>query len=185
MTANAICMRAVPQPGPSAVAQCTHGNERSRNEIRPCWLIDGGDGLLSRLWAVVPPTRPPRPPELNTFEQKLSYVLGREIGQSFQRSPGQDRPGPLHARDPGRHEQTAPRRIAAEEEQKVKAEFSAQMQAEQAKKLAAVADQNCQGRGVLPGQEQIREGRGHHRERPAVPGAQGRHRAPPSRRPTG
>src|SRR5512136_1832730 len=80
-------------------------------------------------------------PDLNTFEQKISYVFGREIGQSFQEAPTKV---DLDAFMRGIQDaiNKRPSAISSEEEEKAKMEFSAKMQEEQAKRIAAVAEKN-------------------------------------------
>ena len=80
-------------------------------------------------------------PELNTFEQKISYVFGREIGQSFQEAPTKvDLDAFMRGIKDAMNK--TPSLISAEEEEKAKTEFSAKMQEEQAKRMAAVAEKN-------------------------------------------
>ncbi len=82
------------------------------------------------------------PPELKTFQDKLSYVLGREVGQGLSESPSKI---DLNLFMRGVEDMLNNRKslVSQEEEEQVKTDFSAQMQAEQAKKLAAMADQNA------------------------------------------
>ena len=82
------------------------------------------------------------PPEIKTFQDKLSYVLGREVGQGLSESPSKI---DLDLFMRGIQDTLGNRKslVSAEEEEQIKAEFSAQMQAEQAKKMAAMADQNA------------------------------------------
>jgi hypothetical protein len=115
------------------------------------------------------------PPELKTFQDKLSYVLGREVGQGLSESPSKI---DLNLFMRGIQDMLNNRKslVSPEEEEKVKADFSAQMQAEQAKKLAALADQNAKAEESFLAKN--------HRERSAVPGAQGgRRRRHPGERP--
>jgi FKBP-type peptidyl-prolyl cis-trans isomerase len=80
-------------------------------------------------------------PELNTFEQKISYVFGREIGQSFQEAPTKvDLDAFMRGIKDAMNK--TPSLISTEEEEKAKTEFSAKMQEEQAKRMAAVAEKN-------------------------------------------
>jgi len=81
------------------------------------------------------------PPELKTFQDKLSYVLGREVGHGLSESPSKI---DLDLFMRGIQDILGNRKslVSPEDEEKVKADFSAQMQAEQAKKQAAMADQN-------------------------------------------
>jgi FKBP-type peptidyl-prolyl cis-trans isomerase FklB len=80
-------------------------------------------------------------PDLATFEQKISYVFGREIGQSFQEAPTKV---DLDAFMRGIQDAMSkrPSLISTEEEEKAKTEFSAKMQEEQTKRVAAVAEKN-------------------------------------------
>ena len=80
-------------------------------------------------------------PEFNTFEQKISYVFGREIGQSFQEAPTKvDLDAFMRGIQDAMNKN--PSLISAEEEEKAKMEFSAKMQEEQAKRMTAVAEKN-------------------------------------------
>jgi FKBP-type peptidyl-prolyl cis-trans isomerase len=82
------------------------------------------------------------PPELKTFQDKLSYVLGREVGQGLSESPSKIDVD-LFMRgiqDTLNHRKSL---VPPEEEEQVKTEFSAQMREAQAKKLAAMAEQNA------------------------------------------
>jgi FKBP-type peptidyl-prolyl cis-trans isomerase len=82
------------------------------------------------------------PPELKTFQDKLSYVLGREVGQGLNESPSKiDVNLFMRGVQDILNNRKSP--LPPEEEEQVKAEFSAQMQAEQTKKLAAAADRNA------------------------------------------
>jgi FKBP-type peptidyl-prolyl cis-trans isomerase FklB len=80
-------------------------------------------------------------PEIKTFEQKISYVFGREIGQSFSETPTKI---DLDLFMLGIQDaiNQRPSLISTEEEEKTKEEFSAKMQEEQSKRLAALADKN-------------------------------------------
>jgi len=82
------------------------------------------------------------PPELKTFQDKLSYVLGREVGQGLSESPSKI---DLDLFMRGIQDILGSRKslVSPEEEEQVKAEFSGQMREEQAKKMAAAADQNA------------------------------------------
>jgi FKBP-type peptidyl-prolyl cis-trans isomerase len=82
------------------------------------------------------------PPELKTFQDKLSYVLGREVGQGLAESPSKI---DIDLFMRGIQDTLANRKspISAEEEDKVKTEFSNQMREAQTKKLAAAAEQNA------------------------------------------
>jgi FKBP-type peptidyl-prolyl cis-trans isomerase len=80
-------------------------------------------------------------PDLATFEQKISYVFGREIGQSFQEAPTKvDLDAFMRGIKDAMNK--TPSLISAEEEEKAKTEFSAKMQEEQAKRLAAASEKN-------------------------------------------
>jgi FKBP-type peptidyl-prolyl cis-trans isomerase len=80
-------------------------------------------------------------PDLSTFEQKISYVFGREIGQSFREAPTQI---DVNAFMRGIQDAISqkPSMISTEEEEKTKMQFSAKMQEEQAKRMAELADKN-------------------------------------------
>jgi FKBP-type peptidyl-prolyl cis-trans isomerase len=82
------------------------------------------------------------PPELKTFQDKLSYVLGREVGQGLSESPSKIDVD-LFMR--GIQDTLNQRKslVSPEEEEQVKAEFSTQMREAQTKKLAAMAEQNA------------------------------------------
>jgi FKBP-type peptidyl-prolyl cis-trans isomerase len=97
-------------------------------------------GLLLPAWAGAA-DKAAKAPELNTFEQKFSYVIGREIGQSFQEAPAKIDID-LFVRGIQDVMGKRPSPIAAEEEQKIKEEFSQRMQAEQAKRAAESGDKN-------------------------------------------
>ena len=85
--------------------------------------------------------KPAKPPELNTFEQKFSYVIGREIGQSFQEAPTKiDLDVFMRGIQDAINKRPSP--IAAEEENKIKEEFSQRMQAEQGKRMAEAGEKN-------------------------------------------
>jgi FKBP-type peptidyl-prolyl cis-trans isomerase len=79
--------------------------------------------------------------ELKTAQDKISYVLGREVGQGLSEAPSkidlnifiQGMQDSLNKR---------PSLLTPEEEEQVKAEFSTQMKADQSKKWAAMAEQN-------------------------------------------
>jgi FKBP-type peptidyl-prolyl cis-trans isomerase len=82
------------------------------------------------------------PPELKTSQDKLSYVLGREIGQGLSDSPSKiDLNIFMRGIQDTLNNRKSP--ITPEETEKVKAEFSAQMRDAQSKKMAAMADQNA------------------------------------------
>jgi FKBP-type peptidyl-prolyl cis-trans isomerase len=81
-------------------------------------------------------------PELKTSEDKMSYVLGREIGQGLKDSPSKiDLNLFMRGIKDTLNNQKSP--LSPEEEARVKSEFSAKMREEQAKKQAAMADQNA------------------------------------------
>jgi FKBP-type peptidyl-prolyl cis-trans isomerase len=81
-------------------------------------------------------------PVLKTSEDKMSYVLGREIGQGLKDSPSKiDLKIFMMGIQDTLNNQKSP--LSPEEEARIKAEFSAKMREEQAKKQAAVADQNA------------------------------------------
>jgi FKBP-type peptidyl-prolyl cis-trans isomerase len=81
------------------------------------------------------------PRELKTFEEKISYIMGREIGQSLGESPTkidadvfvQGMQDALNKR---------PALLKPEEEEQIKTEFTAKVREEQANKMAAVAAEN-------------------------------------------
>ncbi|HSM90115.1 MAG TPA: FKBP-type peptidyl-prolyl cis-trans isomerase N-terminal domain-containing protein, partial [Desulfobacterales bacterium] len=80
-------------------------------------------------------------PDLATFEQKISYVFGREIGQSFQEAPTKvDLDAFMRGIKDAMNK--TPSLISTEEEEKAKMEFSAKMQEEQTKRMAAAAEKN-------------------------------------------
>jgi FKBP-type peptidyl-prolyl cis-trans isomerase len=83
-----------------------------------------------------------QPPELKTPQDKLSYVLGREVGQGLSEAPSKI---DLEIFMRGIQDTLSNRKslLTPEEEERVKADFSAQMKEEQSKKLAAMADQNA------------------------------------------
>jgi FKBP-type peptidyl-prolyl cis-trans isomerase len=96
--------------------------------------------LLLPIWAWAA-DKPVKPPELNTFEQKFSYVIGREIGQSFQEAPTKvDLDVFMRGIQDAMNKRPSP--IAAEEETKIKEEFSQRMQAEQGKRMAEAGEKN-------------------------------------------
>lgn len=82
------------------------------------------------------------PPELKTFQEKLSYVLGREVGQGISESPSKI---DLNLFMRGIQDTIGNRKslVSPQEEEQVKAEFGAQMRESQSKKMAALADQNA------------------------------------------
>lgn len=80
-------------------------------------------------------------PEVTTFEQKISYVFGREIGQSFRETPTKiDLDVFMLGIQDAMNQR--PSLMSTEEEEKAKEEFSAKMQEEQSKRLAAVGEKN-------------------------------------------
>jgi FKBP-type peptidyl-prolyl cis-trans isomerase len=82
------------------------------------------------------------PPELKTFQDKISYVLGREVGQGLSESPSKIDVD-LFMR--GIQDTLNKRKslVSPEEEEQVKTEFSTQMREAQTQKLAAMAEQNA------------------------------------------
>ncbi len=80
-------------------------------------------------------------PELKTFEEKISYVMGREIGQSLSEAPI---PVDTNTFIRGMQDvlQKRPSALTPADEETVKTEFSTRMQAAQAAKTAALADEN-------------------------------------------
>jgi FKBP-type peptidyl-prolyl cis-trans isomerase len=83
-------------------------------------------------------------PELKTFEEKISYVMGREIGQSLNEAPTQV---DVNTFIRGMQDaiQKRPSVLTPEDEEAIKAEFSARMQAEQSARAAALAEANRKG----------------------------------------
>jgi FKBP-type peptidyl-prolyl cis-trans isomerase len=94
---------------------------------------------LLALAADTPPS--PQAPDLKTFDQKISYVLGREIGNSLSASPSQIDID-LFMRGLKDVMDKRPSPISEEEEDQVKAQFSAQMKEEQSKRWAEQAEKN-------------------------------------------
>ncbi len=80
-------------------------------------------------------------PELKSFEEKISYVMGREIGQSLSEAPT---PVDVNTFIRGMQDaiQKRPSALTDADEEAIKAEFSARMQAAQAAKSAALAEEN-------------------------------------------
>jgi FKBP-type peptidyl-prolyl cis-trans isomerase len=80
-------------------------------------------------------------PELKNFEEKISYIMGREIGQSINEAPSKI---DINAFIRGLQDavQNRPSTMSPEDEEAVKAEFSTRMQAEQAAKTAALSEEN-------------------------------------------
>lgn len=80
-------------------------------------------------------------PALKSFEEKISYVMGREIGQSLSEAPT---PIDINTFIRGLQDviQKRPSALTAEEEDAIKAEFSTRMQAAQQAKSAALAEAN-------------------------------------------
>ncbi len=80
-------------------------------------------------------------PSLGTFEQKISYVLGRDIGQSFKEAPAKI---DVEAFMLGIQDAIGekPSAISAEEEETAKSQFSMKIQEEQTKRMAEMADKN-------------------------------------------
>jgi FKBP-type peptidyl-prolyl cis-trans isomerase len=88
------------------------------------------------------------PLELKTFQEKISYVMGKEIGQSINESPTEI---DVNALTRGLQDamNKRPSLISAEEEESVKAEFSTKMQEEQSKKMAALAEENSKAEAAF------------------------------------
>jgi len=82
------------------------------------------------------------PPDLKTFQDKLSYVLGREVGQGLSESPSKIDVD-LFMRGIQDTLNNRKSLVSPEEEEQIKTEFSTQMREAQAKKLAAMAEQNA------------------------------------------
>lgn len=80
-------------------------------------------------------------PALKSFEEKLGYIMGREIGQSINEAPSKI---DINAFIRGVQDavQNRPSTISPEDEEAIKTEFSNRMQAEQAAKTAALAEEN-------------------------------------------
>lgn len=91
------------------------------------------------VWAADKATSPA--PELKTFEEKISYVMGREIGQSLSEAPTQI-DVTTFIRGMQDVIQKRPSALTPEEEESIKTEFSARIQAEQSARMAAVAEEN-------------------------------------------
>ena len=80
-------------------------------------------------------------PQLNTFDEKISYVIGRQIGQSLEGTPAQfDLKLLMRGIEDVVGKRPSP--IPAEEEQQLKTEFSAKVKEEQSRKWAAAAEAN-------------------------------------------
>jgi FKBP-type peptidyl-prolyl cis-trans isomerase len=95
--------------------------------------------------------------DLSTFEQKISYVFGREVGLSFREAPTQV---DLEAFMRGIQDAIGqkPSIISLEEEEKTKMQFSAKMQEEQAKRIAELADKNLKDEESFLARNQSEEG---------------------------
>ena len=79
--------------------------------------------------------------ELKTAQDKISYVLGREVGQGLSESPSKiDLNIFMQGLQDSLNKRPSP--LTPEEEEQVKVEFSNQMKAEQSKKWEAMAEQN-------------------------------------------
>ncbi|RPJ73095.1 MAG: hypothetical protein EHM15_07685, partial [Desulfobacteraceae bacterium] len=80
-------------------------------------------------------------PALKTFEEKLGYIMGREIGQSINEAPSKI---DINAFIRGVQDavQKRPSTMSPEDEEAIKAEFSSRMQADQAAKAAALSEEN-------------------------------------------
>jgi FKBP-type peptidyl-prolyl cis-trans isomerase len=98
-----------------------------------------------------------KPAEFKTFEEKISYVLGREIGQGVK-----DAPAKLDINLLRRGIEDAvnnrPSAVSAEEEEQVKMEFSSRIQEAQAKKAAAVAEDNLKAEEAFLAKNQAEKG---------------------------
>lgn len=80
-------------------------------------------------------------PQMKTFDEKISYVIGRQIGQSLEGTPAKfDLKLLMRGIEDALGKRPSP--IGAEEEQQVKTEFSAKVKEEQSKKWAAAAEAN-------------------------------------------
>lgn len=80
-------------------------------------------------------------PQMKTFDEKASYVIGRQIGQSLEGAPAKfDLKLLMRGIEDAMGKR--PSLVSAEEEQKVKTEFTAKVREEQTKKMAAVAEAN-------------------------------------------
>jgi FKBP-type peptidyl-prolyl cis-trans isomerase len=83
----------------------------------------------------------PKALELSSFEQKISYIFGREIGQSFREAPAKvDLDAFMHGIQDGINQKAS--LISSEEEEKTKSQFSMKIQEEQAQRLTELADKN-------------------------------------------
>jgi len=104
------------------------------------WVVMAVAFLPFLSWSADKASTPP--PELKTFQDKLSYVLGREVGQGLSESSSKI---DLDLFMRGIQDTLSNRTslVSPEEEEQVKADFSAQMREEQTKKLAALAEQNA------------------------------------------
>jgi len=104
------------------------------------WMVVAVALLPFLSWSADKAATPP--PELKTFQDKLSYVLGREVGQGLSESPSKIDVD-LFMRGIQDTLNNRKSLVSPEEEEQVKNEFSSQMREAQAKKLAAVAEQNA------------------------------------------
>lgn len=79
--------------------------------------------------------------ELNTFSDKISYVLGQEIGESFRESPTEIK---LELFIQGIKDSLEDRKALLDpaESNEIKKEFSRQVQESRAKKIAAISEKN-------------------------------------------
>lgn len=79
--------------------------------------------------------------ELNTFSDKISYVLGQEIGDSFKESPTEIK---LELFIQGIKDSLEDRKalLDPDESNEIKKEFSRQVQESRAKKIAAISEKN-------------------------------------------
>jgi FKBP-type peptidyl-prolyl cis-trans isomerase FkpA len=80
-------------------------------------------------------------PALKTFEEKLGYIMGREIGQSINEAPSKIDINTF-IRGVQDAVQKRPSTLSPEDEEAIKAEFSNRMQAEQTAKMAALSEEN-------------------------------------------
>jgi FKBP-type peptidyl-prolyl cis-trans isomerase len=88
------------------------------------------------------------PSELKTFQEKISYVMGREIGQSISESPTEiDVNALIRGLQDAMNKR--PSLISPEEEENVKTEFSTRIQEEQSKKMAAIAEENSKAEAAF------------------------------------
>jgi len=103
------------------------------------WVVAAAAFLPFLSWSA---DKAATPPELKTFQDKISYVLGREVGQGLSESPSKIDVD-LFMRGIQDTLNNRKSLVSPEEEEQVKTEFSTQMRDAQAKKLAAMAEQNA------------------------------------------